>query len=398
MRRATVVQGSAAWKVSAPSARQQIIAGSWGRRKAPPCHVSGFPFSPLFWALSISSGRNREPVTSHRRSGRRSGEVTPREELASATPANVLPGVVVRAYGKFFAVQLADGRELLSTIKGGLKRRRRGTDLVAVGDRVTVTDVGEGEGRIESIEPRRSALSRLARHTNDVEQIILANPDQALFLFAVRNPEPHPRLLDRFLVMAESRRLPALIGVNKMDLDEPGADGQPSLAHRIFDRYERMYPVYFLSAKTGQGLDDLRAALVGKITAVAGPSGVGKSSLLNVLDPSRERIVGAISAATGKGRHTTTATVLHRVPGHAETYIADTPGIRALSLQGVASDELDELFPEMRPFLGECRYADCSHMTEPGCAIRAAIDDGHISRERFESYAALRRGEVPEVG
>jgi ribosome biogenesis GTPase len=172
-----------------------------------------------------------------------------------------------------------------------------------------------------------------------------------------------------------------------MDLDEPGADGK-SLAHRI----------YYLSAKTGQGLDDLRAALEGKITAVAGPSGVGKSSLLNVLDPSRERIVGAISAATGKGRHTTTATVLHRVPGHAETYVADTPGIRALSLQGVAADELDELFPEMRPFLGECRYADCSHMTEPGCAIRAAVDEGHINRERYESYASLRRGEVPEVG
>ena len=320
------------------------------------------------------------------------------DEPVSVTAPDALPGVVVRAYGKFFTVQLADGRELLSTIKGGLKRRRRATDLVAVGDRVAVTDVGEGEGRIESVEPRRSALSRLARHTDDVEQIILANPDQALFLFAVRNPEPHPRLLDRFLIMAESRNLPALIGVNKMDLDEPGADGQPSLAHRIFDRYERIYPVYYLSAKTGQGVDDLRGALQGKITAVAGPSGVGKSSLLNLLDPSRERIVGSISAATGKGRHTTTATVLHRVPGHAATYVADTPGIRALSLQGVEADELDQLFPEMRPFLGACRYADCSHMTEPGCAVRTAVEDGHISRERYESYAALRRGEVPEAG
>ncbi len=337
-------------------------------------------------------------MTSRRRSRRRSGEDATREESASATPLNALPGVVVRAYGKFFTVQLADGRELLSTIKGGLKRRRRGTDLVAVGDRVAVTDVGEGEGRIESVEPRRSALSRLARHTDDVEQIILANPDQALFLFAVRNPEPHPRLLDRFLIMAESRNLQALIGVNKMDLDEPGIDSQPSLAHRLFGRYEHMYPVYYLSAKSGQGLEDLRAALVGKITAVAGPSGVGKSSLLNVLDPSRERTVGAISAATGKGRHTTTATVLHRVPGDAPTYIADTPGIRALSLQGVDTNGLDELFPEMRPFLEECRYADCSHMAEPGCAVRAAVDDGQISRERYESYAALRGGKAPEVG
>ncbi len=250
-------------------------------------------------------------------------------------PPGALPGVVVRAYGKFFSVALADGRELLSTIKGVLKRQRRGTDLVAVGDRVLVTDVGEGEGRIESVEPRTSTLSRLARQTNDVEQIILANPDQALFVFAVRDPEPHLRLLDRFLVMAESRQLPALIGVNKMDLDHTGADGEPSLARSMFGHYEEIYPVFYLSAKTGQGIDELRQALNGKITAFAGPSGVGKSSLLNVLDPTRDRLVGDISAATGKGRHTTTATVLHRIPGETQTFVADTPGIRALSLQGV---------------------------------------------------------------
>jgi ribosome biogenesis GTPase len=303
--------------------------------------------------------------------------------------------VVVRAFGKFFTVQLETGRELLSTVRGGLKRRRRGTDLVAVGDRVLVTDVGEGEGRIETVEPRTRALSRLARHTDDVEQVILANPDQALFLFAVRDPEPHPRLLDRFLVMAESRGLPALIGVNKMDLDGP-VEGAPSLARAIFGRYEGVYPVYYLSAKTGQGLAALRGALAGQITAVAGPSGVGKSSLLNVLDPSRERQVGAISAATGKGRHTTIATVLHRVPGEAPTYLADTPGIRALSLQGVAPDELDQLFPELRPYLGQCRYADCAHLQEPGCAVRAAVAAGEVDRERYESYAALRRGEISD--
>jgi len=259
-----------------------------------------------------------------------------------------------------------------------------------------VSDVGEGEGRIESVAPRTRTLSRLARHTNDVEQIILANPDQALFLFAVRDPEPHLRLLDRFLVMAESRNLPALIGVNKMDLDVITADGTASLAGSLFGRYEGIYPVFYASAKTGEGIDKLRRALDGQITAVAGPSGVGKSSLLNVLDPERERAVGAISVATGKGRHTTTATVLHRIPGEAQTFVADTPGIRALSLQGVASDELDQFFPEMRPFLGQCRYADCSHLSEPGCAVLAAVDGGEIGRERYESYASLRRGETAE--
>lgn len=308
-------------------------------------------------------------------------------------PDDAEQGVVVRAYGLFFDVQLADGRELLSTIRGGLKRKRRGTDLVAVGDRVLVTDVGEGEGRIHAVLPRVRALSRLARHTNDVEQVILANPDQALFLFSVRDPEPHPRLLDRFLVMAESRELPALIGINKMDLDGPGPHGEPSLAHTLFGRYEETYPVFYLSARSGSGLDALHAALEGKITAVAGPSGAGKSSLLNALDPSRLRAIGEISRATGKGRHTTTATVLHHIPGSAATYVADTPGIRALSLQGVDPELLDTYFPEFRPFLGECLYADCAHITEPGCAVRAALAEGAMSQERYDSYVSLRRGD-----
>jgi ribosome biogenesis GTPase len=311
--------------------------------------------------------------------------------VADAPPGAVW-GVVVRAFGKFFAVQLPQGQELLSTVTGSLRRRRRGTDLVAVGDRVLVTDVGEGEGRIHAVAPRERALSRLARHTDDVEQVILANPDQALFIFAVRDPEPHPRLLDRFLVMAESRDIPALIGVNKIDLDTAGPGGEPSLAHLIFGRYEQLYPVFYISAKTGEGLVSLRDALSGKITAVAGPSGVGKSSLLNALDPARERAVGTISQATGKGRHTTVATVLHRVPGANPTYLADTPGIRALSLQGIAPEELDGLFPEMRPFRDSCRFADCAHLQEPGCAVRAAVAAGVIGSERYESYVSLRQG------
>jgi ribosome biogenesis GTPase len=337
-------------------------------------------------------------VTAQRKTGPRSDRDSRDVESNPVPSPEALRGVVVRAYGKFFTVQLADGRELLSTVKGVLKRQRRGTDLVAVGDRVFVRDVGEGEGRIESVEPRTRTLSRLARHTNDVEQIILANPDQALFLFAVRDPEPHLRLLDRFLVMAESRNLPAIIGVNKMDLDVAAHDGEPSLARSLFGGYREIYPVYYLSAKTGQGIAELRQALNGRITAVAGPSGVGKSSLLNLLDPTRDRAVGAISAATGKGRHTTTATVLHRIPGETQTFVADTPGIRALSLQGVDADELDQLFLEMRPFLGQCRYADCSHMSEPGCAVRAAVDAGEIRQERYESYVSLRRGNLPDEG
>ncbi|HEU0114315.1 MAG TPA: ribosome small subunit-dependent GTPase A, partial [Thermomicrobiales bacterium] len=204
------------------------------------------------------------------------------------------------------------------------------------------------------------------------------------------------RMLDRFLVLAESRGIPALIGVNKIDLDAPAPDGGASLAHALFGVYEAHYPVFYLSAVTGEGVPALRQALVGKITAVAGPSGVGKSSLLNLLDPAGARAVGGLSDATGKGRHTTTATILRRIPGAADTFVADTPGIRALALHGVTPNGLDELYPEFRPYLGRCFYPDCTHLHEPGCAIRDAVEEGALSRLRYESYAALRRGESEE--
>lgn len=305
---------------------------------------------------------------------------------------HAFPGYVVRAFGKFFSVQLRDEpRALLSTVRGSVRRERRRTDLVAVGDRVWVTDVGEGEGQIEAVEPRTSVLARLARRTEDTEQVILANPDQALFLFAVRHPEPHLRLLDRFLVLAESRNLPAIVGVNKIDRDEGEPGEAERCAREFFHDYEAVYPVEFLSVKRGDGLERLRARLTGKLTVVAGPSGAGKSSLLNRLDPGRERTVGEISQATGKGRHTTTATEIFRVD--QTTYVADTPGIRALALHGIAPEELDECFPELRPFLDGCFYADCTHLHEPGCAVRAALAAGDIPPARYESYASLRRGD-----
>ena len=329
------------------------------------------------------------------RTGREGGRETAPGGQRDPAPVG-LSGVVVRAYGKFFEVRLDDEpRTLLCTVKGTLKRERRRTDLVAVGDRVWATDVGEGEGQIEAVAPRMRVLARLARQTEDVEQVILANPDQALFLFAVREPEPHRRMLDRFLILAEAKGLPALIGINKSDLDAP-APGEPPngrrLSEAIFGDYEAVYPVHRLSATTGEGLAELRAALAGKVTAVAGPSGVGKSSLLNALHPAGDRAIGDVSDATGKGRHTTTATRLYAIEGEPGTFVADTPGIRALALIGVPAENLDGYFPELRPYLGECFYADCTHLHEPGCAVREALEAGAIPVARYESYAALRRG------
>lgn len=311
------------------------------------------------------------------------------------------PGVVLRAYGKWYDVQLLDEpRVLLATVKGSLKRERRRTDLVAVGDRVSVIDVGEGEGQIEWVAPRRGVLSRPARNTTDVEQVIMANADQVLFVFALRFPEPHLRMLDRFLVLAEDRQLPARIVVNKIDLaaDDLSPDGIPlglegarHLAEDLFRDYLGIYPVHFISVKEGYGLAELREALEGKVSVVAGPSGVGKSSLLNALDPAGERLVGAVSEANRKGRHTTVGTQLYRIgPG---TFVADTPGMRALAMHGVAPENLPNCFPEFRPYMDECYFEDCAHIDEPDCAVIAAVERGEISRARYESYVALRQGD-----
>jgi ribosome biogenesis GTPase / thiamine phosphate phosphatase len=302
--------------------------------------------------------------------------------VAAREHATRPPNIVVRGYGKYYDVLTPRG-QILCTVRGNVKRERRKTDPVAVGDRVEVTFLEDGEGIIESVAPRVRSLSRLARGRTDVEQVILANPDQLLAVFAVADPEPHPRMLDRFLLIAERAGIESVVCVNKIDLDETGE------LRRVFDRYRAAgYPVIHCSAESGAGLEELRGLLRGKISVLAGPSGVGKSSLLNRLEPGLNIRVGEISDATGKGRHTTTATTI--IPLSDDTYIADTPGIRQLGLFGVDLERLDELFPEFRPYLGECFYGDCTHINEPDCAVLAALEAGKIDPERYHSYRALR--------
>lgn len=311
-------------------------------------------------------------------------------EQHTLTAGDELSGVIVRSYGLHFDVSTPEGL-LRCTLRGNLKRERRKTDPAAVGDRVRLTvstpEDDPPQGVIEEILPRERALSRRARGSTDSEQVILANPDQLVAVFAIHDPEPHARMIDRLLLLAEARGISTIICVNKVDLAKPGE------VDAFFEQFRMAgYPVVETSTVLNTGLDRLRSLLTGKITAFAGPSGVGKSSLLNRIIPELEERTGEISTATGKGRHTTTWTTLFQLD--RDTYVADTPGMRQLGLYGIDYDNLDQLFPELRPHLGECYYADCRHLDEPDCAVLEALERGEIHPDRYESYRRLLTGEA----
>jgi len=277
---------------------------------------------------------------------------------------------------------------VIATVRGQLKRRRRGADVVAVGDRVWLTRLPDNEAVIDYVAPRTRTLGRTARHTRDVVQVILANPDQVMFVFAAHRPEPHLRMLDRFIILAELQDIPIHLVVTKLDLD--GLDGAP-LARDVFAEYARSFPMHYVSVRTGEGMEELGHALAGKVSAMAGPSGVGKSSLLNVLDPGEQRDTAEVSIATGKGRHTTVGTRLHSI-GNG-TFVADTPGMRAITMVAVPAEQLDWSFREFRPYLGQCFYQDCTHVHEPDCAVRDAVAKAAIPAGRYQSYVTLRQGD-----
>jgi ribosome biogenesis GTPase len=297
-----------------------------------------------------------------------------------------IPGLIIRSQSGFFTVQTERGT-LTCHLRGRLKQGRHVGDIAAVGDRVLVSLHPDGKGMIESIEARNRSLVRLdPRPQGLYQQVILANPDQAMFVFACARPAPHLRMLDRFLVIAERQKLPAVIVANKIDLVPR------TKAREMFGFYPTIgYPVFYASAKTGQGVDDLQQCLKGKITALAGPSGVGKSSLLNALQPGLGLEVREIGELVRKGRHTTSVRQLFPLEGGG--YVADTPGLRSLALWDTEPEELDGYFPELAPLVTQCQFSDCNHKTEPGCAVRAAVEAGQVRPERYDSYLRLRAGE-----
>lgn len=286
------------------------------------------------------------------------------------------PAVVLARDGGQYRI-LLDGVERVAVLRG---KARREADRPVAGDRVRIdpATVGEPVIGIEAPEPRRTLLERRVPDGRGTRPIA-ANVDLVVVVAAVTRPAPIPQVIDRLLVIAEANEIPALVVVNKVDLGGPDA----VLAHLA----DAGYPVLLTSVRRGDGLDQLRERLDGRESVLSGPSGVGKSSLLNALEPGLGLRVGSVSTRVGRGKHTTVTASL--VPFGHGGFVVDTPGFSEVGVWGVVPGALGECFAEFRPALGQCRFRDCRHRVEPGCAVRDLAESGGFARTRYQSYLAI---------
>ncbi|MFL5626174.1 MAG: ribosome small subunit-dependent GTPase A [Ktedonobacteraceae bacterium] len=260
---------------------------------------------------------------------------------------------------------------------------------LSVGDKVKLRRLDATTGMIEEILPRQSALSRRDAGSTTkklMQQTMLANLDQVVLVFATTQPEPHFGMLDRYLTICEAAELRPLICINKVDLPHDERVEREAALYRQLG-----YTVIWTSTQTGVGVDELRSLLKEHTSLFTGPSGVGKSSLVNVIEPGMAIRTGLVSDATGKGKHTTTGSQLYPLSGGG--WLADSAGIRALAAWNIPPEDLARCFVEFRPYLGECFYSDCMHIDEENCAIRQAVDDGVINERRYTSYVRIFTGE-----
>jgi ribosome biogenesis GTPase len=286
-----------------------------------------------------------------------------------------LLGTVLERDGAVYRVTTAGG-DVRAVLRG---KTKRDSPRVVVGDRVRLEPEPTGDlYGIVGVEPRTTLLERRVPEGRGTRPVA-ANIDEVFVVTATVDPAPIPQLIDRLLVVAEANSIQASVVVNKIEL-APGLD--------LIERCRASgYPVYPTSAKTGEGVEAFAKALAGRISVVTGPSGAGKSSLLNAVQPGLKLRIGEISAKVRRGKNTTVSAVM--LPLDTGGFLVDTPGFSEVGLWGVVPRELPTCFPEMRPFIGECRYADCRHMTEPGCRIKQAVEAGQIRADRWESYRIL---------
>jgi ribosome biogenesis GTPase len=296
-----------------------------------------------------------------------------------------LPGRVTSVHGLTSVVRTEDGREWSCAVRRLLKSLAIDQrNVVVAGDRVWFRPAGVAEGIIERVEPRQGVINRASKGR---QHVIAANVDQLLIVGSAAEPNLKPGLIDRFLATAEKSHIRAVVCINKIDLIDP-ADLAP-----LAGVYGQMgYPVLLLSATTGFGIDRLRRLLRGRDTALAGQSGVGKSSLLNAVEPQLGLRVRAVSEETQKGKHTTTTAQL--IPLEMGGFVFDTPGIRQFQLWDVTPEEVANYFRDLRSYVGRCRYPDCTHMHEDHCAVKHAVADGRVDVRRYESYCGIAAGDM----
>ncbi len=310
--------------------------------------------------------------------------------------AQAQSGLIVKEQSGFYWVAAEDGHTYMCELRGRLKEEAKTSDIAAIGDRAAIslrreegTDVLMGV--IEGLAPRKSVLSRALRTTGkrgvgqaEREHVLIANADRALFVFSAAQPVPDLKMLDRLLVAGEKSNIAQLLIVlNKTDLG-----CSPELA-AILAGYERMgYRLLRTSALRGDGMDELRALLADGISVFTGPSGVGKTSLLNRMEPGLGRQVKAIGSASQEGVHTTRDSALVRLQSGG--YLADTPGMRSIAPWDIEPDELDAYFLDIERFVLHCKFSNCTHSDEPACAVRDALREGKIARHRYKHYLELR--------
>lgn len=296
--------------------------------------------------------------------------------------AGTMQGLVVRSTAGFVDVLVA-GDVVQARIRGRLKNTPRTTDLCVIGDQVMVSRPDEQSWVVVEVLPRATRFSRRQPGRGpQKEDVLVANLDQLMVTFCHGRPVLNTRLLDRFLVIAEHQRVQPVIVMNKADLREPDAPSWQKVYESIG------YPVLTVSAGTGEGMGTLTAALQGKISAFVGPSGVGKSSLINRILPDLDLNIASVSDHHGKGRHTTRVASLYALPEGG--FLADTPGIRELGTWALPIGHLDRCFPELDAHRERCAFRSCSHTHEPQCAVVDAVDAGAVDRKRYESYVLLR--------
>ncbi len=311
-------------------------------------------------------------------------ESTPNSSLGTSA-------LVVEAGSGLCRVDL-DGEIILCDIRGNIKDVVTGyVNPVAVGDQVLVSNNGAERGVVEAVLPRRSVLARpyspdVGKIIEGLEQIVVANVDRLLIVASWREPYIWPALIDRYLIAAQRNQLEAVICINKVDLIEDQTEFEATIA----PYRELGHRLILSSAVTSAGIDALRELLSESTSVLAGLSGVGKSSLLTAVQPSLNLKVGSVSEHglfTGQGRHTTTQSSLWKLENGG--VVIDTPGVRTFGVAGIAPDELASWYPEMVSLAGQCRYGNCTHTTEPDCAIQAAIQDGSISDLRYKNYRQI---------